>query len=149
MNRMNPTHAGCIVFRTDGGAKSYLILSSSTKEHWILPQGHIEYWQGESSEQAALRELREEAGILAEIIEPLSQQTYMKKGELITIQYFILRMTGTTKSEESRILRWENEETALAALTFKESKEAFRKALDRIRSRAGYAGIAGTDGGSP
>lgn len=134
MNRTKPTHAGCIVFRTDGDQKSYLILSSSTNEHWVLPQGHIEYDQGESPRQAALRELKEEAGVLGEIIEPLVQQTFMKKGELITIQYFIVRMTGTTRPQEKRTLRWENETAALEALSFNEAKAAFEKALDRIRS---------------
>jgi ADP-ribose pyrophosphatase YjhB (NUDIX family) len=134
MNRMKPTHAGCIVFRTEGGEKSYLILSSSTNAHWILPQGHIETSKGESAGQAALRELKEEAGVIGEIIEPLSQQTFIKKGELVTIQYFIIRMTGMTAPKEKRTLRWEDEDTALKALSFEEAKQTFREALGRIRN---------------
>ena len=130
---MKPTHAGCIVFRTEGNEKSYLILSSSTNAHWILPQGHIEIGKGESAEQAALRELKEEAGVIGEIIEPLSQQTFIKKGELVTIQYFIIRMTGMTEPKEKRTLRWEDEDTALKALSFNEAKQTFREALGRIR----------------
>ena len=134
MNRMKPTHAGCIVFRVEGGEKYYLILSSSTNAHWILPQGHIEFSKGENAAQAALRELREEAGVIGEIIEPISQQTFIKKGELVTIQYFIIRMTGMTETREKRTLRWETEETALGALSFDEAKQTFREALSRIRS---------------
>jgi len=133
---MKPTHAGCVVFRMDGDERSYLIISSSTNQHWILPQGHIEYDEGESADQAALRELQEEAGILGEIVGSLSQQTFLKKGELATVQNFIVRMTGETEPLEKRTLRWEKEEAALQTLSFDEAKQVFREALEVMEGRS-------------
>lgn len=129
MDPMKPTHAGCVVFRTAGDETSYLIVSSSTNQHWILPQGHIENGKGESADQAALRELKEEAGILGDIIVPLSLQTFIKKGETAILQNFIIRMTGETEPLEKRTVRWEKEETALAILSFEEAKQALREAI--------------------
>ena len=70
------THAGCVVFRKDGEEILFLVISSSSGKHWVLPKGHIE--ENESPEAAALRELKEEAGIKGQIVEPLSIRKYKK-----------------------------------------------------------------------
>ena len=41
---------------------------------WILPKGHVE--EGERMEETALREVREETGLEAEIIDRLGDVTY-------------------------------------------------------------------------
>lgn len=48
---------------------------------WIMPKGHLE--PGESAEEAALREVREETGLAAEIVELLGETSYAyrRKGE--------------------------------------------------------------------
>ena len=125
------THAGCIVFRPGKHKKRYLIITSLRGKHWVLPKGHIE--AGESAQEAALRELSEEAGLKGEIIHPISLQAFVKKGEKVVIQYFVVRFTGKTKSKEKRTLRWETESKALETLSFEESKQALQHALDLIR----------------
>ena len=97
----------------------------------MLPKGHIEI--GESTEQAALRELREEAGVKGKIIQPIPLQTYRKSDESVVIQYYIALFAGKTKTREGRKLRWEDEEKTLQALSFSESKQAFQSALKFIR----------------
>ena len=53
--------AGAIVFKREGDAISFLIIYSKRNRLWGFPKGHLE--QGESAEQAALREIKEETGL--------------------------------------------------------------------------------------
>lgn len=55
------TSAGILLFR-EAPEKSFLLVRSGRR--WDVPKGHIE--RGETEQQAALRELREETGILPE-----------------------------------------------------------------------------------
>ena len=125
------THAGCVVFRSEGNETLFLIVSSSNGKHWVLPKGHLD--DRESPEAAALRELKEEAGVKGQILEPLLIQKYKKAEELVIIQYYLVRMIGIHKPKEDRVLRWEDEKTALKMLSFKEAKSALREAVDAIR----------------
>ncbi|MDO8754801.1 MAG: NUDIX domain-containing protein, partial [Anaerolineales bacterium] len=106
------------------------IISSSSGKHWVLPKGHID--GGESPEAAALRELKEEAGVKGQILAPLLIQKYKKAEENVIIQYYLVRMIGVQVPKEDRILRWEDGKTALKMLSFKEAKSALREAVDVI-----------------
>jgi 8-oxo-dGTP pyrophosphatase MutT (NUDIX family) len=53
--------AGAIIFKQDKKKIVFLLLYSSRNKIWGFPKGHIE--PGEDEEQAAMRELREEAGL--------------------------------------------------------------------------------------
>ncbi len=63
---------------------------------WAFPKGHIE--EGESAEQAALREILEETGIEARVIAPLGTVDYwfVAEGKRIhkTVHHFLLRAEG-------------------------------------------------------
>lgn len=58
--------AGVIVFRDGPAGREYLLLRSASGGHWGFPKGRVE--PGEDEMDAALRELREEAGISVEIL---------------------------------------------------------------------------------
>lgn len=126
------THAGCVVFQNESGRTLYLIVSSSSGTHWVLPQGHIE--QNESPDEAALRELKEEAGVEGEILAPLSVREYRKPQEDVVIQYYLVRMLGFTQTSESRVLRWEEEQTARELLSFEAAQSAVREGAEALRS---------------
>ncbi len=134
MKQQKLTHAGCIVFQVKGKRKSYLVVSSSTGKHWILPKGHIE--KGETPRKAALRELREETGVVGKIIQTGLTQSYSMKDENVVVQYYIVRFTKTTKADENRALRWESQKKALEILSFDEAKKALRESVKLIRSAA-------------
>src|SRR3990167_10519187 len=51
-----------------------LVTQHSKHKGWDFPKGHLEI--GESSEDAALREVKEETGVKAEIIEKVGQTQY-------------------------------------------------------------------------
>jgi 8-oxo-dGTP pyrophosphatase MutT (NUDIX family) len=60
------TGAGGIIARSDGSGVAVLIGRRRANGEWRLPKGKID--PGETPEQAALREIREETGIEAEIV---------------------------------------------------------------------------------
>jgi 8-oxo-dGTP pyrophosphatase MutT (NUDIX family) len=126
---VNPlTHAGCVVYRNDGDRVKFLVISSSTGEHWVLPKGHID--PGEAPETTALRELEEETGVLGEIIRPLSVQSFYIGNKKVVIQYFLVRMTGIQEAQENRELLWEELKDARGKLSFAEGKNALKDTVD-------------------
>lgn len=88
--------AGVIVYYNDRindqPVRMYLLLNYR-RGYWDLPKGKLE--QGETNLQAAIRELKEETGLVARILEGFEQSlSYMFKdpdGELVhkTVTYFV------------------------------------------------------------
>lgn len=69
---VDETSAGGLVVRRDGGQLLVALIARYDRRRrlvWSLPKGHVE--EGETVEQAALREVREETGLTAEIVQPL------------------------------------------------------------------------------
>jgi 8-oxo-dGTP pyrophosphatase MutT (NUDIX family) len=128
---LTPTHAGTVVFKRNGDQTLFLVISSSNGLHWVLPNGHID--PGESAETAALRELREEAGIRGELIQPLGIQYYEKLQKEVASQYFLVRAAETVATDEQRVLRWEDERAALDLLSFQQTRSALRQGADALR----------------
>ncbi len=66
--------AGGIVVRGEGPDAQVALISVGSPPRWQLPKGLID--KGESPEAAALREVREEAGIEAELVQLLEKVEY-------------------------------------------------------------------------
>jgi ADP-ribose pyrophosphatase YjhB (NUDIX family) len=96
-----------------------------------LPKGHIE--PGESPEAAAVRELKEEAGVMGEILDHLSVQDFKRADKEVTIQYFLVRSVGSTEAADKRTLRWEDEQAAVRLLTFAEARVALLEGAAVLR----------------
>lgn len=126
-----PTHAGSVTFRPTEHKPLFLVISSSDGNHWVLPKGHIE--PGESPEEAALRELREEAGVTGRVIERLAIEEFAMEKEKVTVQYVLVEALGLGQPQEPRTIRWEQEGAALQLLSFEEAKRALRQGADKIR----------------
>lgn len=78
---------------------------------WTLPKGHIE--QGETAEQAAIREVREETGIAGEIVAELGviDFWFVAEGRRIhkTVRHYLMRRVGgelTTADHEVEEIAW-------------------------------------------
>lgn len=69
---------------------------------WSMPKGHIE--AGETTEQTAIREVKEETGISARVLAPLGTIDYWFVAERRrvhkTVHHFILEATGGELSDE-------------------------------------------------
>ena len=125
------THAGAVVFSERDDQVLYLVVSSSDGLNWVLPKGHID--PGETPEIAALRELEEEAGIVGEMVVPLSVRDFIKGGKEAAVKFFLVRETGTTESIEDRAVRWEEEAAAQQLLTFAEAREALLEGAAKMK----------------
>lgn len=122
---MEPTHAGAVCYLKDSVHVRYLIVSSSSGEHWVLPKGHIE--PGERAEAAAVRELQEEAGVKGKIIQPLKLRSFDKKGEKAVVQYYLIQAVGESEAAENRAVKWVSASEGLKLLDFEEARRALRE----------------------
>lgn len=92
---------GGVVVRNEGGSDEVALIRTRNlkgKEVWTLPKGTAE--EGERPEATALREVREETGIDAEIIGPLEDITYWfvvadeRARYKKTVHYYLMRAIG-------------------------------------------------------
>jgi 8-oxo-dGTP pyrophosphatase MutT (NUDIX family) len=101
-----------------------------------LPKGHPE--KGESPADAALREVREEAGVQTTLIEKLgdTRYWYMRDGERIAkvVSFFLLGyVSGDPADHDHEVekARWMSLEQAARRLTYKGEREMAERALSR------------------
>jgi 8-oxo-dGTP pyrophosphatase MutT (NUDIX family) len=104
-----------------------------------LPKGHPE--QGESAADAALREVREEAGVDARLVEQLGdvRYWYMRDGRRIAkvVSFFLLEyLSGevTDHDREVEHARWLALERAARELTYNGERDMASRALLRLRT---------------
>src|SRR6201996_3026103 len=92
--------AGGLVLRQTGQHLDALLIGRGMPRVWSLPKGHVE--KGETHEQAALREVREETGCWAEILIKLSDISY----------WFYLNRTKHKKAVHFYLMRYLTGDTA-------------------------------------
>ena len=126
--------AGVVLYSGDGEKRRYLVLRHRNGGHWSLPKGHIE--PGESEQEAALRETREETGISDIKFIPgfraVSRYSFFRRGVPVEkeVVYFLGRTdeTDVRLSEEHVDWCWADYEIALSTLTYPDSREVLRQA---------------------
>ena len=102
-----------------------------------LPKGHPE--DGESPVDAALREVREEAGVDARLVEPLGdvRYWYTRDGRRIAkvVSFFLLEYLGGEVEDhdfEVEQARWMALEDAARELSYAGEREMAARALSRL-----------------
>lgn len=131
-----PTHAGGIVYRMSGGAPEFLLVTArSPRVEWVYPKGRIE--SGEDPAAAAIREVEEEAGVRAAIVDQLSDVTVPVKGREQTVRYFLMTTSDPGESREGRRLVWATATMAEQHLAFPEARESLREALALLKRTPG------------
>ncbi|MGH3716559.1 MAG: NUDIX hydrolase [Micromonosporaceae bacterium] len=102
--RVEEVSAGGLVVREgDGQIVGVLIAKHDRRGRlvWSLPKGHVE--DGETLEQTAVREVREETGVSGEIVGPLGEVDYwfVFGGRKIhkTVHHFLLRRVAGELSD--------------------------------------------------
>ena len=116
-----------------------LVTQHSGHKGWDFPKGHREIY--ESEEQTALREVEEEVGIKASIIEKAGQTQYFyyEEGERVlkTVVFYLMKYLGegeaSTAFEVSAKI-WLPIDKVEERLTFKDTKEMWRKVKTRIKT---------------
>ncbi len=120
------THAGGVV-RRDGpdGATFLLVRARRFPFDWVLPKGHIEI--GETPEQAAFREVCEEAGVDAEISRAVGDLNFRARGRTVNVRYFAMRYRSEVAATEEREVRWCSLTEAEELLEFDDARELVRR----------------------
>jgi len=129
--------AGAVVFRRNKEIK-YLLIQYG-RGHWEFPRGLIE--KGETLEQTARREIKEEVGIedikfIPGFKEWIKFFFKFKEKNVMKIATFLLAQTKTKEvklSYEHKDYAWLDYEKALNQLTFKNSKDILKKANDYLK----------------
>jgi mannose-6-phosphate isomerase-like protein (cupin superfamily) len=99
------THAFGAVYRLENGLPQYLLVRPKNGgDEWLLPKGHID--PGEGHGEAALREVREEAGVSARLLGPAGTIEYeVPKKEHVKGKAYLMELLGEGDSKEKEIRR--------------------------------------------
>jgi len=128
--------AGGVVVRRMRG-RSFMAAVRVRDEVFALPKGHPD--DGESMVDAARREVREEAGIEAELVEKLGdvRYWYTLKGERVlkVVSFYLFRYrSGSVDDHDSEVEEalWMPLEEAPERLTYKGERDMAAAALQRV-----------------
>ncbi len=133
--------AGGVAFRLNNSDCEIAIISVNPSRRWQLPKGLID--EGETPEIAALREVREEAGVKTKLLSKIETIEYWyvgdSRGERVRfhklVHFFLLKyIEGNVENHDFEVAeaRWVKAEEALKMLAFKSEREVVEKAIKLI-----------------
>lgn len=127
---MNDDHEIVVIVPTRRAANGARVLA--------LPKGHPD--GEESSLEAALREVREEAGVQAEVVDSLGEVRYwyQRGGRRIakSVEFFLLRyVSGDVEDHDHEVeqARWVPAAEAAETLTYAGERDMVRRALSQVQ----------------
>jgi 8-oxo-dGTP pyrophosphatase MutT (NUDIX family) len=119
--------AGAIASQRIAGRLAFLLVRAKNDPTvWIFPKGHVE--DGETSQDTALRELREEAGVDGEILALAGTLEFVSGPEPVRVDYYLVRAIREVPRSESRERRWCPYEEALTLLSFEDARTLLTRA---------------------
>jgi len=136
--------AGGVAYRNQDGRVEVALISVGTDNRWQLPKGLVD--KGESTADASLREVREETGIDAEMIDRLDkvEYWYVSKEEGHPVRYhkfvyfYLMRYkSGDVGDHDDEVneARWVMIDDAIEMLAFKSEKKIMTQAKELILSQ--------------
>lgn len=136
--------AGGIVLKKENGDLYILMAQHAQHRGWGFPKGHIaDKYEGESKEETAIREVKEETGVDAEILEEATNESYWYKwnGEdrRKTVYYYIMKYTGgdfNERDHEMETVEWIPFGKVEKKLTYVNAKKMFRTLKPKIEKIA-------------
>ena len=128
--------AGGVAFRKRKKQIEVALISVGDNNRWQLPKGIVD--KGESTEDAAVREVREEAGIDAEVVERIDKIEYWyfwsEDGQRVRyhkfVYFYLLRYeSGDVRDHDAEVneARWVEIDEAIKLLAFNSEKKIVEK----------------------
>lgn len=144
MKSRDEVSAGGLVFRQTERGVEVLICKDSYYHRWSLPKGIVD--RGETYEQAAVREVREEAGVHARIVAPLGapeKYVFTQRGVRVfkTVHYYLLEyQSGSPDDHDSEVeeTAWMTLDEAIQRVAYGSIKALLERHRDVIE-RGGYS----------
>lgn len=144
METRKQVSAGGAAFRETDGRLEVALVLMIPEMRWQLPKGIID--PGETPEQAALREVREEAGIECELIEPIETIEYWfvdsRSGTQVRIHkfvhFYLMRyVSGDVADHDHEVAeaRWFPVDEAIITLAFDSEKSVVILGRDAMTRR--------------
>jgi 8-oxo-dGTP pyrophosphatase MutT (NUDIX family) len=143
-NVRNEHSSGGAVVAVRDGIPHVALIATRGRTRWGLPKGAVS--QGETSEQAALREVREETGLEARIVKPLDTIEYFfRVGDTLIrkrVDFYLMLHTGgelTPQLSEVDDVAWFELSEAIRSASFDSEKtllEMVSRELASLQSQA-------------
>ncbi len=146
MKSRDEVSAGGVVYRRTSNGVEVLICKDAGYHRWVLPKGWVN--RGESLEDTAVREVREEVGVQARIVESLGdpeKYIYTARGFRMfkTVHYFLMAYESGSEADhdsEMEEVRWVTPEQAVELLAYQGAKNVVTRASARIDELADQEG---------
>lgn len=125
--------AGCLCFKTDREEEVLLVTSINCPDEWIIPAGGVE--AGEEFQDAAVREVSEEAGVCGKIVRPLGM--FQNDSSTSRTMVYVLLVNQENEiwpdAAKGRRRRWFSIDEAWVRLSHRPSQQSYL--CDVMRSK--------------
>lgn len=129
--------AGGVVLREGATGPEIVICGRQSDGVWGLPKGTLD--EGESLEEAAVREVSEETGLKVEIVKKIGVIEYWFAGDGVRyhkwVHHYLMRATGGSTADhdlEYDRVEWAAIDEAIKTLTFDNDKNIVRQVKSEV-----------------
>ena len=140
MRTVRDVSSGGVITQVDGNGLQVVLVGRARPERWSIPKGTP--IPGETLEETAMREVREETGLSVKILERLGDITYWfsTRGTRHhkTVHFYLLEALGGNMDDhdwENDFVAWVPEAETRQRMSFASEITIVERAIERTRER--------------